>query len=459
MKGSITAFLCMMMVIILGFLLVVIEGIRIQVSKTYGRGATDVAVESIFAEYHREMFSAFHIFTIDASYEKEVREDKTFNHNIEKRLDDYTVGEAVYQIEEVQWLTDGNGRAFQTQVTRYMMNKIGLSHLELEIDDSEQWKNNKEQGANMEVESENTMKKLEYEVELAKKDKEEKIPKIKDNPLDTVIELKSSGVLSLIVNDEMSLSDYEIDIKNMPSNRVLNEGNMPIVSGKKSVAKIAMIEYILEHFHSAVAEEQSSTDLKYELEYILEGKDSDKGNLVATIDKLILMRMPTNYICIQGSSVKQAEVEGLALTLATAATVPYLQPLFKQALILGWSYGESVMDVRSLFDGHKVTLIKQESDWQLQLSSLLTLGKNKKISDGKDMEGGLDYESYLRILLYLEDLDRLSMRSLDLIEFRIRNSGQEYFRIDGCVSAIKVKATHFLKRGYTYEFPVTYGYQ
>lgn len=81
--------------------------------------------------------------------------------------------------------------------------------------------------------------------------------------------------------------------------------------------------------------------LDYEVEYILEGKGSDRENLEAVAKKLLLLRFAPNYGCILGSAGMRAQAESLALTLCTAAALPMLTGAVTQVLLLAWAFGES----------------------------------------------------------------------------------------------------------------------
>ena len=99
----------------------------------------------------------------------------------------------------------------------------------------------------------------------------------------------------------------------------------------------------------SIAEEDKALD--YEMEYILEGKGSERENLEAVAKKLLLLRFAPNYGCILGSAGMRAQAESLALTLCTAAALPMLTGAVTQVLLLAWAFGESIMDLRSLLGG------------------------------------------------------------------------------------------------------------
>lgn len=197
--------------------------------------------------------------------------------------------------------------------------------------------------------------------------------------------------------------------------------------------------------------------LSYELEYVIGGKESDRENLDIVVTRLVAMRFPANYGFLLGDSTKKAEAEAMAATLAGVIALPALVGIIKQAILLAWAFGESIMDVRSLLAGGKVELVKRKENWQLQLSSLLNLGKEE--GDVQKKETGLSYREYLRMLLFLQKEDECTMRSLDIIEMNIRQKKGEFFRIDSCVSKLEIKSICKIRERITYQFSTLYGYQ
>ena len=155
----------------------------------------------------------------------------------------------------------------------------------------------------------------------------------------------------------------------LPSHRNLQKGigRFPTKSDAQGkISSLFFCQYLLEHFGNAVDQKKENT-LSYEMEYILEGKESDQQNLEAVVKKLLLMRSGANYLYLLTDAGKQAEVETLAVSLSTAIALPVLTGLVKQAILVAWAFGEAVMDIRALLDGKRVALIKTHDTWQLDL--------------------------------------------------------------------------------------------
>lgn len=464
LKAEVTVFMSMLLVLLMGFIGALMESATVAASKSYERGITDLAVESVFAEYHTTLLEEFHIFAVEMTYE-------TGNYDLEKiqnRLMFYGADETDWEVTQLQLLSDAGAASYEEQILTYMKEKYGIDKLTSLFGDSDSWETQRVDGESATEESKSVNQDLEQQVEEA-----EGTLSTEDNPLDNIEKIKSGSILSLVVEDMSALSTQTIDRGALPSNRSLNTGidSYKLSNSNAYMNRVLVSEYILDHFqvasdaltsdtNSDTNSNTNSNTLQYEVEYILEGSDSDQENLEGVVQKLLVMRTGANYVCLTQSTVKKAEVSALALTIATASAMPYLSEVIEQALLLAWAYGESIMDIRSLLSGHRVELVKSEEAWQLDLSSLMDLGGDSDSQDGLDMEDGLSYEEYLRILLYLEDKDSMVLRSLDMVEQRLRVTNDlSYFLVDQCMTQIEYQSYKEVSGGYTYEFPVAFTYK
>ena len=64
---------------------------------------------------------------------------------------------------------------------------------------------------------------------------------------------------------------------------------------------------------------------------------------------------------------KQAEAEALAAALAGFTGIYPLVKLVKGILLGAWAFAEAVSDVRILYQGGQVPLVKTGKDWRLSL--------------------------------------------------------------------------------------------
>lgn len=452
-KGEITAFLSLIFILLVSFTGAVMESASIQNAKNYRRADTNRAMECMFAEYQKELLEKYDIFALEGSYESGTYTEE----QVLRRLDYYGGSNMEHKISKIEFLTDQNGQVFFRQAVRYMEHRYGIHLLNDKVSMTDTWKVHRERAKEYEKEE----KKSREELDGLLQESESSLP-AEDNPIEHVAQLKKKSLIDLVVPEEMDISDKAIPAQSVPSNRKNNCGYGEFSQESQSggtMAKLLFDEYLLEHF-SAATDEKKEGVLDYELEYILNKKNSDRENLEETAKKLFLFRFASNYSYLQKSSKKKAEAEALALTLCTLAAVPGLEKAAMQMILLAWTFGESIVDIRVLLNRKKVPLVKDDESWQLSLGGLMQMGEETEKRDGQDAEKGMDYREYLRALLFLQKKEELSIRALDLIEMNIRKAcGADFFRADYCITKAEIKSSAVLRRGITYRFQTYYGYR
>ena len=125
----------------------------------------------------------------------------------------------------------------------------------------------------------------------------------------------------------------------------------------------------------------------------------------------------------------------MAATLSTLLTVPGATTVVKQVLLFSWAYGESVVDLRVLFEGKKIPIVKTSDTWQLALSNLANLGTDDETVSQVDGKKGMDYQGFLRMLLLSEKRETLCMRALDVMEWNLG------IRADDCIVGMEIRSS------------------
>lgn len=145
-----------------------------------------------------------------------------------------------------------------------------------------------------------------------------------------------------------------------------------------------------------------------------------------------------NHLLSDGG--KRIQVETLALAIASGFLIPPAAAVIEAALIFCWAFAESILDVRELFAGGHVPLIKNSSDWQLSLSNLPNI-LDKLDSSRKDAGNGMSYEDYLQVLLMAKGKQDKVLRGMDMIECSVREKGKRPgFQMDHCITALEASA-------------------
>lgn len=454
-KGGITVFLTSMLLLFVTLVSACIEAVRFYAVKVEAECAVSIGLDSIFAEYHRGLLERYDLFFIDSSYGAE----QPSYHNTEAHLWDYVSanlsikGIPVWNgrdfldmrlegasIVQAALATDSCGSDVKYQAVSYMRERAGLG---LIADVQKQMDTIRGSGLDVrDVEQEAAEIQAQIDgTPLPEQQLEDgSFAAVSvDNPADSVNERRFQGILYLVAGQE-ELSDRAVNPDNYVSHRERNRGTGP-ACGKASfsaVDEVLFTEYLIEKCGN-YRRPSPDGELQYELEYILAGKSSDIENLRWVAGRLILLREAANVMYLYSDQTKVTEADIMAWGLAIVSLEPNLQPLIRQSILLAWAYAESVLDVRRIFAGEQVPLLKTRETWHLSLEHMLDYLSHLGSEDDAK-EDGLTYEEYLRLLLLLENKDTKTMRCMDIIEMNVRRMpGNESFRMDGCLDAVRAE--------------------
>lgn len=455
-QGEVTAFLALVFALLVSFAGSMMESASLQSAKSYRRADVNRAIESVFAEYQKELLEEYDIFSLEGSYESgNFDEGKLVD-----RLSYYGASGMEQEITGISFLTDHRGQAFLEQAARYAEYKYGLNELESLAGDIHSWERQEELADQYDQQEESLGKEFQDLLEA----NEAQLPQ-ENNPLPNVEQLKVTALTELVLPSDRPVSAKAIELGNVVSGRSLNHGygDFSDVAGTKKISGFAVGEYFLDHFSSAVPGDSKNIQtgvLEYELEYLLSGRATDKENLESVLRKLLLLRFVPNYGYLQQDAGKRAEAQALALTLCTVMVFPAAAEALAQLLLLAWAFGESIMDLRSLMQGYRVPLVKNTENWQLSLSGLMTIGTEEDRQEGMSGAEGFCYRDYLRVLLLLHKKEELAFRGLDIIELNLRQKDNaSWFHADYCIYQLRIRSKVRLRRGISYEFVTYFGYR
>ncbi len=259
-------------------------------------------------------------------------------------------------------------------------------------------------------------------------------------------EIFSNGISELVL--PCDVSDKEIAYTNLAaslysenkgdeSERSLENGNC-----NSAMDKFIFNEYLIEKFPCYTDVDDSNKswcELEYPIEYILCGENSDVDNINEVILKLSAIREGVNMAYLITDRAKKAEAMTLAATLSGFTGNTAIVKVVQYVILGLWAYGESIYDLQRLFAKESIPALKTGSDWKLSLSDLLELKfgskTDSKSADGSSGESGLipdgnmDYEDYIRMLLFLQDNYKKSMNTLSAMELRMIALGKSNFRM------------------------------
>lgn len=271
-----------------------------------------------------------------------------------------------------------------------------------------------------------------------------------ENPADTVNGAR--GILGLVLGADTELSATAINPTSYISVRYANQGNGLIDrKGLQPGDELIFNEYLLQKCGS-YTEPKDGSLMQYQLEYILEGKDTDVDNLKAIVNKLLFLREVDNVTYLFSDGEKMAEAEALALAVTSAVAAPELTEPVKISLLFAWAYAESVYDVRLLLEDGKVPLVKTADTWHYSLSGMLGFAADTVVET--ENSSGLSYEDYLRIFLALENSNQKTMRAMDIVEMDVRNTeGNSGFCLDKCMDYLEAEV--LVSSAYGYQHSIT----
>ncbi len=478
-NGYITLYLSLTLGIMLSLVFILLEAVRSETIRTETEVVMDVGLYSVFGEFHRQLLEQYDLFFIDTSY-GEGKPDITrleehlqyyMNKNFHKEkentllefrdLTNLTCDNVT--LDAYLYASDRDGQVLKSQIVSYMQNKTGIEYLEKVLSGIQGLNGDKEINLMEEWNKANdTLERLveEKREEMTNtEDGEEEFIGL-DNPADSVKEVKAQGILGLVLSGEKQISSMAIHPEYYFSNRRKNYGIGELDTEKSMVdiatENILFREYLMEKCGFYNADKRNSL-LKYQVEYLLFGNSDDLQNLEAVAEKILHIREGINFVYLLSDSSKMEEAERLAWFVSSALFSPEIKEVVKATILFAWTYAESVKDVRILLDGNKIPVLKSAETWSTPLYKLAFF--HNYLDDYGVKEEGVCYEDYLRFFLYQQSEKEILYRFMDVCEMDIRmTKGNEYFQMDGCISAVKATANVSSGYGNGYEITGIYRY-
>ena len=194
------------------------------------------------------------------------------------------------------------------------------------------------------------------------------------------------------------------------------------------------------------------------MEYLIYGKNSDLANLEAFAKEIFALRYVTNISYLFTDSGKQAQAYELALAVTSGIMHPELAEAVKVTILFAWGYAESIQDMRIIFDGKKVGIVKNDANWNIEISELLSF--SGQLNSYHEDPTGENYEGYLRKKLFIVDEKKLLIRLMDIMEMDIRKTaGNQNFKMDQCIYQLEATVNVSSEYGYGFDITRRYSYQ
>lgn len=506
-KGQITVFLALLFLVLLGFSLVIIEGVESYSASYMAEDVIKNAGENIMANYSKELFKNYHIFFLDP------REKEYILSDGKKYIDQGLSGSTFFNIHcnsldivEEKAVVDDDGLYFKHEIREWMKyrEKVkaenGLKNIIKDINgnhaEREQYDKDIKAAETEEQEITNKTEKNETQKEEGNTQggevntEEEQVSPETQKERMTWKEIKEvlhtllkTGVLFYVSDNPEKLSNKSISLDNLPSRArggLLSAGKDEIGSRLNalsfsnikeirnlfdsdiSIDKNSMLltrdNYIIPYIEECFSCYCSNNGIKggkkadktvkkngnkgkvlsYETEYLISGKSSDLDNLKTVANRILSLRFMTNYVLAGENIHLRMQIEAMAAAVSGFMGMPQAMKAVEVLIRTALSYGESLLEVHTLFAGGEIPLIKSEADWNLELSTMARQLKEKKqVKRGKR---NISYQDFLKILLLTQGQSRkLCYRMMDIMQINIalKESG---FLMENCLFSYKWKA-------------------
>lgn len=484
-KASVTLYLSICVSLILSLVCYTIESCRLDGQICHAEGISYISTDSLMSHYCLPLFSEYGVFALNeqginlVNYIKEYADKncqtkKGLLWNQGSLLD---IDVSQVDIKKYTYITDKDGEIFANQILNYIL----LFELDTAIEqlfsiantDSPEIFSQTEEGIPdinfNNIDTSTLDQYIDKQIErtgetnedLSKVNNATFLPTITYNITHHI----KHGLLATLVPDTSSVSTATIDKVILPSVTCpLSQEGIETLNGyhkditAANYEKAAFCEYIHHTFGNYTTPSKNSP-LKYEIEYIISGQDSDDSNLLNTACQLISFRTGLNLIHLLSDNNKFNAAWAIA---SSVSTIPGLSYLLQGTILTVWACAESIIDVKDLLSGKNVPLFKSNSQWNLSIEGLLNFSKN---SSSKNVGAeGLPYSRYLEILLATQNPISLRYRTMDLIQMNLCHKYNEEFRISKCVTGIEGTIAYklpslFSRKTYTYKCTFNLNYQ
>lgn len=250
-----------------------------------------------------------------------------------------------------------------------------------------------------------TPKYTEKEVADAKK----KYKESQKNLDDATGDGSARGTLSFFISGDKKISKRKI------SSTAWGEVQTEKEEKTDLVEKGFLILYAKAHFKnflSKVKEDDKKEALRYGLEYLIAGKESDEANLSSVANRIFGLRTIVWYGYFLTRKDKMAEAETIAAAIASVLALPAAIEIIKYGIVMGWSMDEARKEVKSLLKGEDIPLLP---------------GKSEGVK--------LKYQSFLDSFLVITS-GKLPVRMVKLIEQNIKLRYYQGFRADSMYAGV-----------------------
>lgn len=280
--------------------------------------------------------------------------------------------------------------------------------------------------------------------------------------------LMRTGILFYAAEHLENLSRQSIPGTNLPSKRVksssfdneqrlldkMDELSFSSLKGIKSLLSVDIsmdgrgtlwtkdryiISYIEDCFSFYGSSDKKDNALLYEVEYLISGKNSDIDNLKRVANYILLLRFINNYIFTGKDTQMKMHINTMASAITGVMGMPQTMKAVQVLIRMAISYGESLLELHTLFSGGEVPLIKDKTTWNLTLKTMGEQLRNKQIV--KKGKKNISYKDYLKLFLLTKGNSRtVCYRMMDIMQENIA-SKEPGFLMENCLFSYSWKGS------------------
>lgn len=498
-KGSITVFMSLLLMIIASLLFTLLEGSRYMmlgmVSVLNSQGVT----ESMFAEYHAPAYEDYHLFLMDGSYgtgqlllsKIHARMQELGEENLNPVVSGFGTFTNFLQMDVIdssiaryELATDNHAAPLLDQMVQVVKKEIAVDILQQAYDkisgggagndlkNSIEIEESCEKGKQADRYLDGALDSLEQ----AKEDiqspdgssgQKKSIYRLKrgvntrqtmqntkghtdeppcDNPLEDVKQAKSSPLLSQILPEGTKISVKQMSKEDSVEYRELNTGNYGALGKSQVLDKVLITQYLKKYTSNFLKKSGIPHALAYEQEYLLFGKYSDEENLKKMAKRMLLLREGINFAYLLADSAKREEALAMATSITLFAGIPAAVTAVQMGILASWAYAESIAELRTLFSGGKIAVMKTAGSWSIQLSEVATVLFQNSIK-AKEANGGQTYIDYLQAFLIAESVEKIGDRFANLLEKNLQfHIGYENIKMDCMITSMETSNTYHARQ-------------
>ena len=480
--GSITIFMSLMLMVVASLLFALLEVSRFMMLKMTAVLNSQSVTESLFAEYHVPAYQNYHLLMFDSSYDSGQLLLSKVNQKMQElgqeNLNPTVIGFGRYSnflqmnvtessVVRYELATDQNAEPLLKQISQFMKKEFAADlaedvykkvtdvqqsgkqgekadqYLDGALETIEQAKESEQEAANRKLVLRSNAKSkgqavLSQKADLkAERNTDSSMGTEVENPMEEIKNAKSSPLLSQILSSEVGVSSKQISKEDAIEKRTLNVGNYDSSGSFGMMDKIVILQYLKKYTSNFINKDSMPHALAYEQEYLLFGKDSDEDNLKKMASRLLLIREGINFAYLMTDTVKCEEAFAVAASIAAVAQIPAAVKAIQMGILASWAYAESIAELRTLFTGGKIAVVKASENWTVSLTEAASVPFQNAIKS-KEVQSGLEYEDYLQTFLAIENIKKIGNRFANLLEKNIRlYKGYEQVKLDCMITAME----------------------